>query len=259
MLAGLTQASTLVARRGLIDLERLGAIVDMVQTTSPSALIFASLDASRRQMALEGEALLGRALAHAQRLRQALVLIDGLDALSEDIISNRPQAGLDPTRVIVDVHGLGLTGYEAERALREEHGVYVEMSDLLSVMLLVTIGDDDASIERAIGGFRALTVRTGAARHTVTVRSSGGLLFGQQLELTPREAFVAPSERVSTRLASGRISAESLTPYPPGIPLVAPGERLTDDIIDYLRAGIEEGMYISGLSDPAFTTVRVVR
>jgi arginine/lysine/ornithine decarboxylase len=259
MLAGLTQASTLVARAGLLDLERMSTIVDMVQTTSPSALIFASLDASRRQVALDGERLLDVTLALAARLRIGLAAIDGLTLLSPALVADRAGAGFDPTRVIVDVHGLGLTGYEAEHVLRYEHGVYVEMSDLLSVMLLVTIGDDDASIARAIAGFQSLTALRKPPRHSAAARSTGDLLFGQLAELTPRQAFMAPAEAVSVARAAGRVSAESITPYPPGIPLVAPGERLTQDVIDYLRAGIEEGMYVSGMADASCATVRVVR
>ena len=259
MLAGLTQSATLVARNGLLDLERLGTNVDMVQTTSPSALIFASLDASRRQMALDGLRLLGITLANAARLRVALAGIEGLEVLAPGIVAGRPGAGFDPTRVIVDVHGLGLTGYEAEHVLRHQHGVYVEMSDLLSVMLLVTIGDNAAAIERAISGFQSLTSLRKPPRHAVAARSSGDLLFGQQAELTPRQAFMADAEVVPVGRAAGRVSAESITPYPPGIPLVAPGERLTPDIIDYLRAGIAEGMYVSGLADTSFAFVRVVR
>jgi arginine/lysine/ornithine decarboxylase len=259
MLAGLTQSSTLVARAGLLDLERMSTIVDMVQTTSPSALIYASLDASRRQMALDGHRLLDDTLALAQRLRTGLAAIDGLDVLSPTLVDDRAGAGFDLTRVIIDVHGLGLTGYEAEHALRTDHGVYVEMSDLLSVMLLVTIGDDVNSIDRAIAGFQLLTALRKAPRHAVAARSSGDLLFAQLAELTPREAFIAPSKVVSVAHAAGRVSVESITPYPPGIPLVAPGERLTQDVIDYLRAGIEEGMYVSGLADTSFATVRVVR
>ncbi|HEX5166761.1 MAG TPA: hypothetical protein VFV93_15255, partial [Thermomicrobiales bacterium] len=90
-------------------------------------------------------------------------------------------------------------------------------------------------------------------------RSTGDLLFSRLAELTPRQAFTAPAEVVPVAQAAGRVSAESITPYPPGIPLVAPGERLTPDVIDYLRAGIEEGMYVSGLADASFATVRVVR
>jgi lysine decarboxylase len=258
MLAALTQGSTIVARRGRLDLERLHTIVDMVQTTSPSALIFASLDASRRQMALHGRALLDVALAHARRLRDALAAVQGLDVLAPEMVATRDGAGFDPTRVIVDVHGLGLTGYEAEAVLRDGHGVYVEMSDLLSVMLLVTIGDDEASIERAAAGFRALHALRKPPRHDVGARSIGALLFGGAAELTPRQAFLAPARVVPVEQAAGRISAESITPYPPGIPIVAPGERFSPEVIDYLRAGIVEGMYLSGLADPTFATVRVI-
>ncbi|HEX5165284.1 MAG TPA: DegT/DnrJ/EryC1/StrS family aminotransferase [Thermomicrobiales bacterium] len=259
MLAGLTQSSTLVARAGRLELDRMSTIVDMVQTTSPSALIFASMDASRRQMALDGRRLLDGTLAVAQRMRTGLAAIDGLEVLSPALVADRPGAGFDPTRVIVDVHGLGLTGYEAEHVLRNEHGVYVEMSDLLSVMLLVTIGDDERSIDRAVAGFQSLTTLRKPPRHAAAARSTGDLLFARLAELTPQQAFTAPAEVVPVGQAAGRISTESITPYPPGIPLVAPGERLTQDVIDYLRAGIEEGMYVSGLADASFATVRVVR
>jgi lysine decarboxylase len=259
MLSALTQGSTLLAKRGMLDLDRLDTIVDMVQTTSPQALIFASLDASRRQMALDGEQLLDRALALAGRLRAELAGIDGLDVLGAGIIDSRSAADFDPTRVIVDVHQLGLTGYDAERILREEHGVYVEMSDLLSVMLLITIGDSEASIAAALGGFRGLERHRRPARHGVSARSSGNLLFQGEQVLTPREAFLAPTLVVPIEDAAGRVSAEAITPYPPGIPIVAPGERVSRDILDYLRTGVAEGMYISGLSDPTASTLRVVK
>jgi arginine/lysine/ornithine decarboxylase len=258
MLAAMTQGSTLVARHGRLDIDRLHATVDMVQTTSPSALIFASLDASRRQMALHGRDLLDATLRHAADLRAALARIDGLSVIGADIVEGRSQAGFDPTRIIVDVHELGLTGYEAEQFLRERYDIYVEMSDLLSVMLLITIGDDAHSINRVLQGFQSLSAQRGTTRHGLGARSSGALLFGGQQVLTPREAFLARSAEVPISQATGRISAESITPYPPGIPIVAPGERLTNGILDYLRAGIEEGMYVSGLADATLTTMRVV-
>jgi lysine decarboxylase len=208
-------------------------------------------------MALHGRALLDRALALAWRLREALSGVDGLEVLPPDVVADRPGANFDPTRVMVDVHNLGLSGYEVEDILRNDHGVYVEMSDLRSVLLLVTIGDDDSSIDRAIAGFSNLPTRTGAARHAT--RSSGELLFGGEATMTPREAFMARPAVVPIAEAAGRISAEAVTPYPPGIPIAAPGERLTASIIDYLREGIAAGMYISGLSDPTCATMRVVK
>ncbi|HUG16628.1 MAG TPA: DegT/DnrJ/EryC1/StrS family aminotransferase [Thermomicrobiales bacterium] len=259
MLSALTQGSTLVARDGVLDLGRLNTAVDMLQTTSPSALIFASLDASRRQMALDGERLLTQAIEHALWLRGEIAGIEGLATVGPEMIAGRPEAGSDPTRVLIDMHGLGLTGYEAERVLRDAHGVYVEMSDLLSVMLLVTIGDSAQSVDRAARAFRALAGERGEGRHNARSRSSGRLLLGGEQAMTPREAFLAPMATVPVEQADGRISAEAITPYPPGIPLVTPGERLTREAIDYLRGGIAEGMYVSGLSDATFQTVRVVK
>jgi lysine decarboxylase len=259
MLAAITQGSTLVARAGRIDLQRLHTIVDMVQTTSPSAQIYASLDASRREMALHGRELLDRTLALAQLLRAELATIDGLEVLSDRVIAGRAGAALDPTRVLIDVHKLGLSGQEAEMYLREQHAVHVEMSDLRSVELLITIGDDEQSIDRGVVGFRGLAARRREPPVEAAVRSTGTLLFGAEQLLTPREAFMAEAEVVPLAQAAGRVSAESITPYPPGIPVVTPGECLGQLTIDYLRRGVAAGMHVSGASDPSLGTVRVVR
>lgn len=258
MLAALTQGSTLVARRARLDTERMNSIVDMVQTTSPSALIYASLDASRRQMALEGEQLLDRAIRLAVELRERLGDLAGLAVIGPEIIDCSVGARMDPTRVIVDVHGLGWTGYQAEEFLRDEYGVCVEMSDLLSVLLLVTIGDTAESIERAARGFAALAGRVRPVRHSAAVRSVGELLFGGDAVLTPREAFMGRTRAIPLASAVGAISAEAITPYPPGIPVVAPGERISAATIDYPRVGVAEGMYISGMADPTCEMVRIV-
>ncbi|MEZ4522101.1 MAG: hypothetical protein R3A46_10740 [Thermomicrobiales bacterium] len=259
MLGALTQGSTLVMREGLIDIERLHTVVDMVQTTSPSVLIFGSLDASRRQMALHGEELLTRAIARAADVRTAVIPLREIWAVGHELTLGRAGADTDVTRIMIDVHELGITGYEAETILREEHGVMVEMSDLVSILLLITIGDDDRSIQRLIAGLKSLPNHRRAHRSAEIPRSTGELLFAGEIVLTPREAFSAETVRVSPRQAAGRISAESITPYPPGIPIVTPGERIRDEVIDYLRSGVEAGMYLSGLSDESFETIRVVR
>jgi arginine/lysine/ornithine decarboxylase len=259
MLAAITQGSTLVARAGRVDLQRLHTVVDMVQTTSPSAQIYASLDASRRQMALHGRELLERTLALAHRLRAELSRIVGLEVLGERVMAGRGGAALDPTRVLIDVHLLGLSGHEAELYLRRQHGLHVEMSDLRSVELLITIGDDERSIDRAIVGFHGLTEYRRDPLAEAASRSTGTLLFGAEQVLTPREAFMAEVAVMPLARAAGRVSAESITPYPPGIPVVTPGERLDRPTIDYLRAGVAAGMHVSGAADPSLETVRVVR
>lgn len=259
MLGALTQGSTLVMREGLLDIERLHTVVDMVQTTSPSVLIFGSLDTSRRQMALHGEELLTRTIVRAYDVRMAVIALRELWAVGAELTLGREGADIDVTRVMVDVHELGITGYEAEAILREKYGVMVEMSDLLSVLFLITIGDDDASIARLIAGLKSLPAHRKPGQSTALPRSTGELLFAGEVVLTPREAFSADTERIAPEVAAGRISAESITPYPPGIPIITPGERIRAEVIDYLRSGVEAGMYISGLSDETFGTLRVVR
>lgn len=259
MLSALTQGSLIVARSAQVDLSRLGVAVNMVQTTSPSALIFASLDASRRQMALEGHRLLTRVLELAYQVRHDLGEIEGLAVIAPQVQHVPGIPAFDPARIIVDVNLLGLTGYEAEEYLRREHGVYVEMSDLLSVMLLITIGDTPASVSRLLEAFRGLVALRRSKRHEVRARSSGAVLFGGEQVMTPREAYFSATTSVPLREAVGRICAESITPYPPGIPVLVPGERIGASVLDYLRMGIGEGMYVSGPADTSFETIRVVR
>ncbi len=259
MLSSVTQGAILAAKSDLLDVDRLSTIVDMVQTTSPSVWIYGSIDANRRQMMLAGRDLLQRTLELVWRLRGELAEIDGLQVIGTEIIDGRSGVGFDPTRVLVDVHRLGITGYEAEMILRNDHRIFVEMSDLVSVLLLVTIGDTDESINRAVAGFTSLADGRSASRHDVQARSSGALLFSGEQVTSPREAFMAVSEAVPIALANGRVSVENITPYPPGIPVVTPGERLNQEAIEYLQTGLGEGMYISGLSDPSCKTVRVIR
>ncbi|MCS7050538.1 MAG: aminotransferase class I/II-fold pyridoxal phosphate-dependent enzyme, partial [Thermomicrobium sp.] len=156
-LAGaLTQTALLLVAGERIDPARLRAAVAMVQTTSPAAFLYASLDVARRRLALEGERLLTRTLELAERARSALAAIPGLRVVGPEVVDGRPGAGFDPTRLVVDVQGLGLSGLEAKRRLRRDHGVAVEMADLVSVVCLVTIGDTPETIDVLVRAFAAL-------------------------------------------------------------------------------------------------------
>ncbi|HET9015705.1 MAG TPA: aminotransferase class I/II-fold pyridoxal phosphate-dependent enzyme [Thermomicrobiaceae bacterium] len=265
LLPGITQASLLMLRGGRVDAGRFGAAVEMLETTSPAAFIYASIDACRRQMALAGRALLGRTLARAAEARAALAAIPGLAVVGPEVIADRPGARFDPTRLLVDVHGLGVTGYDAERILRERFRVGVEMSDLVSVIVMLTVADDAGTVEHLVAGFRGLAAAarvSGEAGRAAAVtrghRSSGAVIRGGEQAMTPRQATTAPAETVTLSAAVGRIAAESVTPYPPGIPVIAPGEVVTAEIADYLRFGLAAGMYVSGPADPTLATLRVV-
>jgi lysine decarboxylase len=268
-LAGaLTQTALLLVGSDAVDAARLRAAVAMVQTTSPAAFLYASLDATRRRLALDGERLLARTLALAEKARHALASIPGLHVIGPEIVAGRPGAGFDPTRLVVDVQGVGLTGLEAKRRLRRDYGIAAEMADLVSVVCLLTVGDTPETIEALVRAFTALAAdarsqgsRPHADRNALTalLRATGPIVAGAPQVLTPREAFFAPAERVPLACAAGRVAAEPITPYPPGIPVVAPGEAIRPEVVEFLRAGIAAGMRFNGASDPMLETIRVVR
>jgi arginine/lysine/ornithine decarboxylase len=260
MLAGLTQASLLTMRGPLLTRAGLEPYVSMIETTSPSALIYASIDAARRQMALGGRNLLDRTINLAWEARAAISRLPGLRVIDDSILSGRGGAGFDPTRIMIDTLGAGMTGFQAEAFLRDRCRVGVEMSDLTGVIVHITIGDDGDSVRHLTRGFEQLArdAMTGRAGASASNRATGVVLFSARPEMTPRDAATGRSRAIPLRDAAGEIAAEMITPYPPGIPVVAPGDRLSVEVIDYLLTVRAAGMYISGPSDPSLATVRVV-
>lgn len=259
LLPGFTQASLLMLKGSLVDVGAFGSAVSMLQTTSPAAYIHASIDVCRRQMALVGHELLSKTLKLASEARAAIAAIPGLTVLGPDVFASRPGVAFDPTRLLIDVHELGLTGYRAEKILREGYRVGVEMSDLVSVIVMFSVADDEETTEHLIAGFDGLAGHAAEKSNVgAALRSSGTVILAAEQVLTPREATMSPTETLALSQAKGRISAEIITPYPPGIPVIAPGEVISADIVNYLRAGQSAGMYISGPADPSLETVRVV-
>jgi arginine/lysine/ornithine decarboxylase len=258
MLSSLSQSSILNLRGGRVAADRVAAAVKLTQTTSPLLPLLASIDACRRQLVLDGEALLGRAVELAAGARSRLGMLPGLQVLDAGRLGLGPRQ-LDPTKLVVDVAGLGLTGLAAERVLRQRLAVAPEGSDLSSVILAVTIGDTVASVEQLVGGFTALCAqRVPAAAPRPLPRSWGAVLAPGGQAMTPREAYFAPARAVPLAEAAGQVAAELVTPYPPGMPVLAPGEVIASDKLAYLAEGRAHGMYVRGPADPSLATLRVV-
>jgi arginine/lysine/ornithine decarboxylase len=256
VLGGLTQSAILNVRCELVDPDRVRTTVGMVQTTSPSVLVLASIDAARRQIALHGEVMLERTIALAADARRRLQALPGVGVLDADQLGI---AAFDLTKLVIDVDGLAMTGYQAEDVLRNRFGVGPEMSDLVGVVCLITIGDTEASIRRLVDAFATLSRehdRVGNRRSGR--RSSGAAVAATEQAMSPRDAFFSPSRAIPLAQASGKISTELVIPYPPGIPVLAPGEVITDEKLAYLDEGIAHGMYVSGPADPKLRSIRVV-
>lgn len=259
LLNGLSQAAMLLIRGARIDPARVASAVTMTRTTSPLLPILASLDSCRRQLALEGEVMLGGAVSLAACARRRLQAIPGVDVLDAERLGLPPER-VDPTRLAIDVAGLGMTGSAAERLLRGRFGIAPEMSDLLGIICLISPADTPSTIDRLVDAMATLAAERGVRRplHAPVLRSAAAAATPGVQALTPREAYFARFRAVPLAEAVGEVSAEAVTPYPPGMPLLTPGEIVSPAKIDYLCAILAEGLHVRGPADPALRTLRIV-
>jgi arginine/lysine/ornithine decarboxylase len=260
VLGGFTQSAILNVRGNLIDPNRVASAVGMSQTTSPAAFILATIDACRRQMVLHGRQLLDQAIWLAQNARLRLQEIPGISVLDGEMMG---VANYDVTKLVIDVHGLGITGFDAEDLLRHQYQIAPEMSDLSGIVCLVTVGDTKESIDRLVNAFERIASFHAPGRQKngnggSHFRSSGAVIAPGLQAMSPRDAFFARSRAIPLHEAAGEISAELVIPYPPGIPVLAPGDVITVEKLEYLKMGAALGMYISGASDHHLATIKVV-
>ena len=285
-LAAMTQAAMLHVKGDRVDGDRISKALQLVQSTSPSYLLLASLDAARHQMATQGKQLLEQTLSLADEARSCLNEIPGLSMLNpEQAGQSAGFTALDCTRLTVTVTGLGLDGFAADQILNEQLGVTAELPSLQHVTFIVSVGNTRKDIKQLVQAFGALAARYGGGK--VGKAEGAGEAEGRRQEagatrnsqtfilhppsfslsaspilpaspLTPRAAFFATTETVPIAQAVNRISAELICPYPPGIPVLMPGEVIAEDAIASLQMILAIGGFISGCADPSLTTIRVV-
>ncbi|MFI6514210.1 aminotransferase class I/II-fold pyridoxal phosphate-dependent enzyme [Spirillospora sp. NPDC050679] len=256
--AGLEQGSVFHQQGDLVDPKVLKAREDLLGTTSPSVLIYAGLDGWRRQMVEHGRELLQGALDLAAEVRAGIEGIDGLHVHGKEFLGPGRAFDLDPLQVIIDVTGLGVLGYRAADWMRDAHGVDLHLSDHRRISAQLTFADDEDSARRLLAALRDLGAHADELRGgpEVAVPDPADLRL-EQADL-PRDAFFGPAEQVPADKAVGRICAEMLTPYPPGIPAVLPGERINGPVLEYLRTGVAAGMVVPDAADTALESVRVL-
>ncbi len=258
--SGLEQSSVFHLQGDLVAPEVLKGREDLLGTTSPSVLVYAALDGWRRQMVQYGKTLYDDALGLAGRVRDRISRIDGMHVEDRDDFCGPGKASdLDPLQVIVDISACQVTGYRAADWLRRHHRINLHVSDHRRISAQLTHADDDRTagvLLAALTDFAAHAprLRTG---QPVYVPPPSGLRLEQAV--LPRDAFFGRTEQVPWERAEGRVAAEMLTPYPPGIPAALPGERLTMDVLRYLRTGVEAGMVVPDAVDTDLTGVRVLR
>ncbi|MDY0810853.1 ornithine decarboxylase [Kitasatospora purpeofusca] len=256
--SGLEQSSVFHLQGERVDRTALSQCEDLLGTTSPSTLVYAALDGWRRQMAQHGRALYDHALDLADTVRDRVERMEGLHVHGRaDFCGPGRAADLDPLQVIIDISELGTTGYRAGDWLRSHHQLALHLCDHRRISAQLTHADDTTTTDALIQGLRELLAIAPDLRPAPQVDVPDPERLRLDQVMVPRDAFFGPTEQVPAQKAAGRIVAEMLTPYPPGVPAALPGERLNQDVIDYLRSGTRAGMLVPDSADPSLDTFRV--
>ncbi len=250
----LTQSALLLLGKG-VDPNYVRQIINLTQTTSASYLLMASLDLARQNLALNGKEFYAKTVEFADYARQEINAIGGYYAFGAELCNGRDFFAFDSTKLSIHTRAMGLAGIEVYDLLRDEYGIQIEFGDIGNILAIITGGDRSLEIERLLGALSEIKRIYG--------KSPVGLYDHEYidpiLEMTPQGAFYAEQETLPIEAAAGRICSEFVMCYPPGIPILAPGERITKDILDYIAFAKEKGCSLTGCRDMNVEYLQVVK
>lgn len=253
----LTQGSVLNVREGLVSAKRVQSVFSMLTTTSTSYPILASLDTARRQLAVHGYDLIDDAIRLSKDARKRINSIAHLKCAGKEILHSSATYDMDPTKLLISVKDLGITGHQAEEWLRENANIEVELSDLYNILCLITIGDTKKEINLLVNALQRMSLTFDSE---ATVKETNvNIPDIPALAMSPRDAFYASTETMALKDSTGYICAEFIMVYPPGIPLFIPGEIITEENINYIVMNIDAGLPVQGPEDDTLQTIRVIR
>jgi arginine decarboxylase len=251
------QSSVFHLQGDRVSAEVLKQREDLLGTTSASSLVYCTLDGWRRHMVEQGHDLLESARQRALRVRTALHDMSGLSVMGDEVVGPGMAFELDPLKITVEVRDLGIHGTQAAEWLRANCHVDVGAADTFRLTAHITHADDDQTERVLVEAMRQLVDRADEIERPPAVDLPALGSFELQQARLPRDAFFGPAEHVPADKAAGRIAAEMLSPYPPGVPAVAPGELITTEVVEYLRTGLAAGFLIPDAADPSLETIRV--
>jgi lysine decarboxylase len=259
ILGSLTQSAILHLGNGeRVAPELVDRAVTLTESTSPSSLLSGSLDASRRYAATKGDELLRRTVADLDTIRERVRALPGLDVLDEALTGAPGVHAWDPLRLCVDVRGTGTTGHRIAALMLELDDINLELaSENVVVSVFGMASDTAAEGNRLVEGLEHAVRALGEVEHEIARDFAPAPPWGP-LRMSPRDAFLAPQDVMPFHEAEGRVAAESLATYPPGIPNVLPGELLTTETLDYIRETVDHGGKVRGAVDRSLRTIRVV-
>ena len=256
---GFEQGSVYHLQGALVDPVRLSQCADLLATTSSNVMLFAAIDGWRRQMVRQGHELLSSTLRLVRQVRRDVEALPGLHVLEEELLGAEASHDLDPLHVVIDLSQLGISGYQAADWLRANCRIDVGINDHRRIEATMSMSDNEDTAQRLLSSLHELVRAAPELPAPAPVKLPTAADLEMDTVRLPREAFFGPVEVVPAEEAAGRIAAEQITPYPPGIPAILPGERINRAVVEYLASGVAAGMVLPDPADPSMKTVRVVQ
>ncbi|MDZ3952300.1 aminotransferase class I/II-fold pyridoxal phosphate-dependent enzyme [Bacillus thuringiensis] len=254
----LTQSSILNVKKGLVNVHRIQSILSMLTTTSTSYILLASLDVARKRLATEGNELLIKVLHFAKSAREQINQIDYLYCPGEETVILNNLSDYDPTKIVVSVKELGITGYAAEVWLRKKYNIEVELSDLFNIVCIITFGDTKKEVDLLILALNDLS-QTFQSKNSTKGSITIDIPKIPSLAVSPHDAFYSEIETLSIEKTIGKIIAEFVMVYPPGIPIFVPGEIIDEENLSLIQRNVKAGLPIKGPKDKSIKTLCVVK
>ena len=230
-------------------------IINLTQTTSGSYLLLSSLDISRRNLALRGKEAFRQVVELAEYARKEINAIGGYYAFSRELVNGDSIFDFDVTKLSINTLDIGLAGIEVYDLLRDEYDIQIEFGDLGNILAYLSIGDRPREVERLVGALAEIRRRFG--------KSKAGLMQQEYIEpevvVSPQDAFYAEKESLPIEQTEGKVCSEFVMCYPPGIPILTPGERITRRILDYIQYAKEKGCSMTGPEDADILRLNVLK
>lgn len=250
----LTQASALLIN-DTVDYKKILQTINMLQSTSASYLLMSSIDGARYNLDINGEKQLSNALILARYARNKLNRIDGVNVYSPEELKGKGVEFVDETKLCISVKGLNLTGFEVYDMLYKNFSVQVELGDLYNVLALISIGTSKKDVDRLI---KAIEVIAKTKKRSKKMKDIEIRPINSKIAINPRDAFYAKKEAIDIKNSLNMICGESIMAYPPGIPIISPGEIITDEIINYINLLKDSGAYFTDAQDKKLNKILVV-
>lgn len=257
IIGALTQGSLLQVNSKRVSVQRVKQVINLMHTTSPSYILMASLDTARRQIALHGKELLDKTIELSNYVRKEVNKIPGFYCFGDEIVGSPGAFAFDPTKITITCRDLGITGYELEMILANKYHIQMELSDLYNVLIVGSFGDTPEGMERLLKALKEIS-NDYYGKGTPKADFIDIPAIPEQIQI-PNEAFNSVRTPVRIKDSIGMISGEFLMAYPPGIPILCPGEKITREIIEYVQTLKDTGLYVQGTEDPEVEYINVVK